>query len=96
MASADVTEAGSGRIPTAQCRFDIVRATEPSPYVQKIAASIHPTELTAVIRSRDLNPFIDQSELNADQVAKVATSLLNPEFGFRLGSKSWTSSATTP
>ena len=51
---------------------------------QKIAASMHPTELTAVIRSRDFNPFIDQSELNADQAAKVATTLLDPEFLFTL------------
>ncbi len=51
---------------------------------QRIAASMHPTELTAVIRGRDSNPLIDRSELNADQASKVATTLLDPEFLFTL------------
>jgi len=51
---------------------------------QRITASIPPAELTAVIRSRDVNSLIDRAELNADQAAKVATCLLDPEFLFTL------------
>ncbi len=51
---------------------------------QKIAASMPPSELTDVIRSRDSAPLIDRAELNADQAAKVVTCLLDPEFLFTL------------
>lgn len=51
---------------------------------QKIATTMPPAELTTVIRNRDSAPLIDRAELNADQSAKVATCLSDPEFLFTL------------
>jgi energy-coupling factor transporter ATP-binding protein EcfA2 len=51
---------------------------------QKIATAMPPAELTAVIRNRDSAPLIDRAELNADQSAKVAACLADPEFLFTL------------
>ena len=51
---------------------------------QKIAASMAPAELTAVIRSRDSAPLIDRAELNSEQATKTANCLNDPEFLFTL------------
>lgn len=51
---------------------------------QKIASAMTPAELTSVIRSRNSDPLIDRAELSADQSAKVAAALFDPEFLFTL------------
>ncbi|MFV0442080.1 MAG: AAA family ATPase [Planctomycetaceae bacterium] len=51
---------------------------------QKIASAMTPAELTSVIRSRNSDPLIDRAELSADQSAKVAAVLFDPEFLFTL------------
>lgn len=51
---------------------------------QKIAASMAPAELTAVIRSQNSDPLIDRAELNSEQATKTANYLSDPEFLFTL------------
>lgn len=51
---------------------------------QKIVTAMPPGELTQVIRSRNSDPLMDRAELSADQSAKVAAALFDPEFLFTL------------